>query len=263
MTMLWGCVGESKYNKLLKENEELRAKIELAEKELDDYWKNPSRLLYEANDAFNSSNREELDSLVNILIRYHPQRDERKDAELLLSQYDAAKQAELEAIEKEKEEERKQRLVSLNKLKKEQDDILSNTIYKNPYFTHYNNRNLISIYIVHNVLGVKIRLKMSYSGDDWIFFERAYLSYEDGTTDVPFDEYRDKKSDNDGEEVWEWINVELKDHTASFLRKMVNGKTPKMRLSGKYSRTRNLSVNEIKGIKDVFAGYDALVENGE
>ena len=41
---------------------------------------------------------------------------------------------------------------------------------------------------------------------------------------------------------------------------MVNGKSVKMRLSGKYSKTRDLSVNEIKAIKDVLLAYDVLKE---
>ena len=39
---------------------------------------------------------------------------------------------------------------------------------------------------------------------------------------------------------------------------MVNGKSVKMRLSGKYTKTRNLSSSEIKGIKDVILAYDVL-----
>ena len=101
---------------------------------------------------------------------------------------------------------------------------------------------------------------MSYNGDDWIFFENAYLSYDGNTLEIPFDRYRDKKTDNDSE-VWEWIDVLVSDSMLSFIRNMVEGKTPKMRLSGKYSSTRNLSTNEIKAIKDVLAGYDILKTN--
>ena len=39
---------------------------------------------------------------------------------------------------------------------------------------------------------------------------------------------------------------------------MVNGKSVKMRLSGKYTHTRNLTSTEIKAIKDVLLAYDVL-----
>ena len=46
---------------------------------------------------------------------------------------------------------------------------------------------------------------MSYTGDDWIFFENAYLSYDGNTREVSFNKYNDKESDNSGGKVWEWI----------------------------------------------------------
>ena len=101
---------------------------------------------------------------------------------------------------------------------------------------------------------------MSYKGDNWIFFEKAYLSYDGNTMEIPFDKYDNKKSDNSGYGVWEWIDVGVDDSTLAFLRKMVKGKEVKMRLSGKYTNTRKLSSNEIKGIEDVLLGYDVLCD---
>ena len=42
---------------------------------------------------------------------------------------------------------------------------------------------------------------------------------------------------------------------------MINGKVLKMRLSGKYAKTKTLSVAEINGIRDVLLAYDVL-KNG-
>ena len=103
-------------------------------------------------------------------------------------------------------------------------------------------------------------MKMSYTGDDWIFFENAYLSYDGNTREINFNKYENKESDNSGGEVWEWIDVSVDSYLHSYLKEMINGKSIKMRLSGKYTRTRNLSVNEIQGIKDVLLAYDVLKE---
>ena len=99
---------------------------------------------------------------------------------------------------------------------------------------------------------------MSYTGEDWIFFESAYLSYDGMTRNIFFNEYKEKESDHSGGNVWEWIDVEINESLLEYLREMVNGKSVKMRLSGKYTKTRNLSSSEIKGIKDVILAYDVL-----
>ena len=100
---------------------------------------------------------------------------------------------------------------------------------------------------------------MSYTGENWIFFENAYLSYDGNTKQIYFNKYDDKETDHDSR-VWEWIDVYVDSDLLSFLKEMVNGKSIKMRLSGKYTETRNLSTAEIKGIKDVLLGYDVLVK---
>ncbi|RLD57805.1 MAG: hypothetical protein DRJ01_13425 [Bacteroidetes bacterium] len=103
-----------------------------------------------------------------------------------------------------------------------------------------------------------LRLMMSYKGDDWIFFERAYLSYDGNTKEIIFDKYDDKKTENSGGGVWEWIDLTVTKDVESFLREFAKSKKAKMRLSGKYTKTRTLTYNERKGILDVLNGYDAL-----
>ena len=147
---------------------------------------------------------------------------------------------------------------AVNKLKKEYDDVSGITWYYNPYFTHYNNTNRTSIYIGSKETSVWLRLKMSYTGDNWIFFENAYLSYDENTRKIIFDKYDNKESDNSGGSVWEWIDVSVDEYLLAYLEEMIKGKSIKMRLDGKYTKTRNLSANEINGIKDVLLAYDVL-----
>ena len=147
---------------------------------------------------------------------------------------------------------------ALKKLKKSYDDVSNITWYQNKYFTHYNNTNRTSIYMGVQNNEVWLRLKMSYEGENWIFFDKAYLSYDGNTYEVPFNEYRDKKTENEGGKVWEWIDVQVNEELANFLNNMVSGKSVKMRLSGKYTKTRNLSQNEIKAITDVLTAYNLI-----
>lgn len=206
---------------------------------------------------------------------YQEMKERHPDSELfgeVQSIYDNIIKDEKEKAEKErllaekKEQERKQKaekekqekLNALKKLRKKYDDVSDITWYRQPYFTHYTNTNLTSIYIGDNGSYRWLRLMMSYQGDDWIFFERAYLSYDGNTKEIIFNEYDDKKTENSGGGVWEWIDLTVTSDVELFLREFAKSKNAKMRLSGKYTKTRTLTYNERKGILDVLNGYDAL-----
>lgn len=261
-TVLIGCVSKQRETELLNRIDELETKLDECENGAE---KIHSKMKLE----FEKGNLQECKNLYLEMEKRHPDselfpevkeiydkiiKDEKEKAEKerLLAEK-KAREAKLKA-EKEKQE----KLKALKKLKKSYDDVSDITWYKNPYFTHYNNRNLTSIYIGSNGSSTWLRLKMSYQGDDWIFFERAYLSYDGNTKEILFNEYDDKETENSGGGVWEWIDVSVSSDVLSFLRDFSNSKNAKMRLSGKYTRTRNLTWNERQGIRDVLNGYDAI-----
>ncbi len=165
--------------------------------------------------------------------------------------------------EKRIEREKQAKLKSIKKLKKEYDDVAGVTRYFNPYFTHYVNRNLTSIYIAQIGSNPYLYLRMSYHGDNWIFFEKAYLSYDGRTEQIIFNKFKDKETENEGGTVWEWISISVSDDLREYLRDFSQSKNAKMRLSGKYTETRNLTWKERQGIIDVLNAYDALKEGVE
>jgi hypothetical protein len=206
---------------------------------------------------------------------YQEMKERHPDSELFVevqSIYDKIIKEEKEKAEKERllvekqekerklkaEKEKQEKLKALNKLRKKYDDVSDITWYKQPYFTHYTNTNLTSIYMGESGNSRWLRLMMSYQGDDWIFFESAYLSYDGNTKEIIFDKYDDKKTENSGGGVWEWIDLTVTKDVESFLREFAKSKNAKMRLSGKYTKTRTLTYNERQGILDVLNGYDAL-----
>ncbi|MFU2376985.1 MAG: hypothetical protein ACM687_12850 [Bacteroidales bacterium] len=241
---------ERKIQSLTSEVTQLRDSLNKIMPELEGYRNSPEKLCSNIDELYKAGDIYELKSIKDKLEKYHPESKEYTIVKDLVSKYES------EQLKK-AEEEKKARLKAVSKLKKKYDDINHTTWFYNPYFTHYTNTNHTSIYMGKSESSLWLRLKMSYEGDDWIFFDTAYLSYDGNTYYVPFDEYRDKKTENDTR-VWEWIDVNVDDEMLSFLRKMVNGKSVKMRLSGKYSHTRNLTSSEIKGIKDVLIAYDVL-----
>ncbi len=241
---------ERKIQSLTSEVTQLRDSLNKVMPELEGYRNSPEKLCSNIDDLYKAGDIYELKSIKDKLEKYHPESKEYTIVKDLVSKYES------EQLKK-AEEEKKTRLMAVSKLRKKYDDINHTTWYYNPYFTHYTNSNHTSLYMGKNENSVWLRLMMSYEGEDWIFFDSAYLSYDGNTYYVPFDKYREKETENDTR-VWEWIDVNVDDEMLSFLKKMVNGKSVKMRLSGKYSHTRNLTSSEIKGIKDVLIAYDVL-----
>lgn len=241
---------EKKIQSLTSEVTLLRDSLNKVIPELEGYRNSPEKLCSNIDGLYKSGDIYELKSIKDKLEKYHPESKEYKVVKDLISKYEKEQQEEAEA-------EKKKRLQAVSRLRKKYDDINHITWYENPYFRHYTNTNYTSIYIGQNESSIWLRLMMSYEGEDWIFFESAYLSYDGNTFNIPFDKYRDKKTENDTR-VWEWIDVRVSDDLLAFLRKMVNGKSVKMRLSGKYTNTRKLTNTEIKAIKDVLLAYDVL-----
>ena len=241
---------EKKIQSLTSEVMLLRDSLNSVMPELEGYRNSPEKLCSNIDELYKAGNIYELKSIKGKLEKYHPESKEYTKVKDLVSKYES------EQLKK-AEEEKKARLQAVSKLRKKYDDINHITWYENPYFMHYTNTNYTSIYIGQNEGSIWLRLRMSYEGEDWIFFEYAYLSYDGNTFNIPFDKYREKQTENDTR-VWEWIDVRVSDDLLAFLKKMVNGKSIKMRLSGKYTKTRNLTTTEIKAIKDVLLAYDVL-----
>lgn len=243
------------YNRLQRENDFLTQQVDSLKKEIEMYQNTPDKLFAEAQDYIKAKDLTMLYVVSAKLDKYHPTSTEAQKVHTSITTIEKEKAAAAKRAEEE-------RLKAVKRLKSEFDDVQNITWYYNTYFTHYNNTNHVSVYMGKSERSVWLRLKMSYEGDNWIFFDKAYLSYDGHTKQILFNEYQDKKSDNGyGGQVWEWIDVSVDDDILYFLRQLVNGKSVKMQLSGKYGKTHTLSANEIKGIKDVLLAYDVLKES--
>ncbi|MBR5106165.1 MAG: hypothetical protein IKU93_07020 [Alistipes sp.] len=251
------------YYSLLDEKNKLEAnvinlnlEITHLKETLANYETSPDRIYVEAVELIKNKDIDGVSAVCAKLEKYHPASAECQKAKSELQRLKDEKEAQIKA-------EKAKRLQAVSKLKKEYDDVSGTTWYYNRHFTHYNNKNLTSLYIGKKGETVWLRLKMSYEGEDWIFFENAFLSYDGNTKTIVFDRYRDKESDNGyGGRVWEWIDVSVNDELLAFIKDMVNGKSLKMRLSGKYTETRVLSYDEKVALKEVLLAYDVL-KNGE
>ena len=254
--MFSNCSNEEKELELQNEVNSLKSQVYELNDELDECENGSEKILAKIKI---SNNDEEVKSLYLEIKKRHPESVEYIEAKNIYDKIIKKEENEKARLLKKEERLQKEKLKSLKKLKKKYDDVSGITWYKQPYFTHYTNTNRTSIY-----MGVKeeskwLILMMSYEGDDWIFFENAYLSYDGNTKEISFNEYEDKETDvSNG--VSEWISVSVNKDIEDFLREFAKSDNAKMRLSGKRTKTRTLSSNERKGILDVLNGYDALNE---
>ena len=223
--------------------------------ELEGYKFSPDKLCADAEQLFKDNNESKLREILGKLHKYHPEASEVKTIEGYINTITENRAKEQERI-------RAERMKAVDVLRKNFDDVNGITWYYSKVTNHKVWSNMSSLYIGKDDSKVWLRLKMSYCGDDWIFFDSAYLSYEGNTQAIPFDRYRNKETENDAGMVWEWIDVSVESDLLSYLRKFVNGKNPKMRLSGKYTHTRNLSAKEIKSMQEILLAYDVL-QNGQ
>lgn len=156
----------------------------------------------------------------------------------------------------------KQRAEAFSKLRKKNDKFEHTTWYKNSYFTHDANSNHLSLYIGQKENDIWLRLKISYYGDDWIFFDKAQLLIGNYTCTIPFDKYEDKDTDNSGGKVWEWIDVPVDETLITSIGALGTADKASIRLSGKYSDERDITSIEQKAFQQVLDGYMHLLSQG-
>ena len=238
--------------------EQLQKRINELETMLDECQNGAEKLLSTIELSYENKDFETVKNKFKEIENRHPESSEYSKAKEIYDQVILIEENNRIEAERKVAAEKQEKLQALKKLVKKHDDISGITWYKQPYYTHYTNSNLISIYMGDDGTSQWLRLIMSYYGEDWIFFERAYISYEGNTKEIVFDEYDDKETENDGGYVWEWIDLSMNEDVENFLRDFAKSKDAKMRLTGKYTKTRSLTYNERQGIIDVLNGYDAL-----
>lgn len=245
-----------------KKERALEERISTLEKQLDDCQNGEDKLMGLIRNSFDSKNYKLASKTYTELSNKFPSSTYLSEARDIFTKSNEEIANEQKAAADKKAKEEADKKASLTKLKKDYDDVSGVTWYDQKYFTHYTNSNKTSIQIGHRKGSVPwLILFMSYTGDDWIFFKDAYLSFEGNTKEISFNDYQDKKTDNGSGGVWEWIKVSIDDSEIDWYKKFASSTDAKMRLSGKYQNTRNLTSQERQGILDIIAGYEYLKEN--
>lgn len=245
---LTACNGGSVDKSLQAKVDSLSAANAALAKELEGYKNDPANLCANIEELLKAEKVSELSAIKTKLEKYHPASPQLDTVNFYIARIK-------DVQTKRAQEEQAKRMQAVKVLRSKFDDVNNTTWYQSR--NSKTSGNFCYMYIGKSDATVWLRLKMQYHGEDWIFFENAYLSYDGNTIEIPFDKYRNKETEvADG--VWEWLDVSIDDRTLAFIKKMVNGKTCKWRLSGKYNETRTFSSKEIAGFKEVLLAYDVL-----
>lgn len=155
----------------------------------------------------------------------------------------------------------KENEAAFHRLKESKDEFDKITWYKNPYFTHNAYSNHISAYIGKKGENIWMRIYVTYTGGDWIFFDDIQLKVGNGTISIPFNKY-EKKTGVSGGTVFESIDVEGTSYLMTSLHEIGKNGAVSIRLKGDRQKTWTLSSSEIKGLNDITSAYLYLLSTG-
>lgn len=173
-----------------------------------------------------------------------------------------------EAKRKKKQEEKNKKVklakTQAQKLVKGKTDEFSGiTWYENRRFTHYISYNRISLYIGYSPETHEswLRLKVSYSGNDWIFFNNIRLLCDnDKTMDLNFSYFSDKETDVlGGGDVSEWIDIPVNSSDLIYLKEFAKSNKSKIKFTGdKYYKKMTVSSTQKRAMLEVIEAYEIL-----
>ena len=243
---------QAKVDSLSSVNNAMERELQEYKQELENYKNDPVNLCANIQELLAKEDISSLTKIKDNLEMYHPACPQLETVKSYIEK--------IRLIQtKRKEEEKAKRMRAVNVLNAKYDDVSNTTWYKSKLSK--TSGNFCYMYIGKKTGNVWLRMKMQYHGEDWIFFNKAYLSYDGNTIEIPFDEYREKDTEVSGG-VWEWIDVAVDNNILNFIKKMVTGNDVKWRLQGKYTKTKIFSTKEIEGFKEILLAYEVL-QNSE
>ena len=190
--------------------------------------------------------------------------DARKTVNLLLdSSYitNISNIEELSKAEKELERIKEQKRTDefndvMTRVKKEYDKVDDSTRYKHRNMPYYVN---VRSYVLPMIAEGTLAILWSYTGDDWIFWDKVIINIDGEKHTKSFDGLFDKpKRDNRAGDVWEVahsIVYSTESDDYKLLEKIANSKETIVRFQGEKSYDLYVSASDKQAIKDMFFVY--------
>ncbi len=105
---------------------------------------------------------------------------------------------------------------------------------------------------------VWLRMVCNYTNDDWVFFEKITFAV-DGKNYHKVFQYSDVVRDNDGGDVWEYVDIEVGDTELEILKAIANSTETIVRFEGDdYYDDTVISAEDKQGILEAITVYELL-----
>lgn len=152
----------------------------------------------------------------------------------------------------------------LSTMKLEEDRVRNNKFYYPTGWKHYSDgwaadiKSFVLPYIGINDNDIWLRMVCNYTADDWVFFENIIFSV-DGKNYYKSFNYNDVVRDNEGGDVWEYVDIEVGESEIDILKAIANSEETIVRFEGdNYYRDITISNGDKKGILDALLVYQLL-----
>jgi len=271
MMLLAGCTNNSADEISSLTSEVEKSKEEIAKlssenaklkKELQEIKNGPDKMLAKAKQYYENKDLDGLNSALASLKEKHPGSQEADSAQELSDNLTQSLEQEKQEAEKEaaeKAEADKKRLASATgKLKKDFDEVEGITWYTDKSSPVYVDRNSLHAYI-----GVKdgtawLRIRIQYTGDDWVFIDNYRINVDGTNTDIATSYYTIVR-DNDYGRVWEYYDGPVSALEYGLLVSIADSDKTIVRHQGSEKRyDRTVTAKEKQAIKNVLDAYEAL-----
>ena len=153
----------------------------------------------------------------------------------------------------------------LNDMRKDEDRVRNMCFYYPSAWKFYSNgswaadqRSFVLPYLGYQDGRYWVRLVFNYTDDDWVFFEKITVA-ADSERFFKFFSYNDVVRDNDGGDVWEYVDIEVNDSDIKMLRAIADSEETIIRFEGDdYYNDFTVKDSDKEAIKAVLDAYEFL-----
>jgi len=119
--------------------------------------------------------------------------------------------------------------------------------------------NNIQAYIGRQHGNVWLRLRMSYTGPNWLFVESVTFKVDGRTHTIAEKRHRRWEGDHARGKIWEWKDTQADYMTWDLIRQIANSKKTIMRYQGRqYKYDREITAAEKQALNNILLAYEAM-----
>ncbi|MBX3173722.1 MAG: hypothetical protein KF709_04885 [Gemmatimonadaceae bacterium] len=240
--------------------------MDSARREIDELRNGATRRLGEAEALLSNSEFVRAVAVADSLLLRHPGAPEARRAREIATLARSAEQARVAAVRRARADSARAdslRLArALSSMRRTFDDVREIAFYTDRTIPVANSRDRrVFAYIVHpKGSNPFLRLKIRYSGDDWLFVRSFTFKVDDRTFEIVPEGSRDVERDNSAYSgIWEWYDIPAGAYEESLLRALAESRSATLRYNGStYYSDRAVSSAEKQAIQRTFAALTVL-----